>query len=117
MDEGNRQCLQMLLVEDNLINRKVAQKMLRRLGHNADLAVNGKEAVQALERRPYQIAFMDIHMPEMDGIETTRIIRERLVSEEQPHIVAVTTYNLEYSREMCFQSGTNGYIGKPVILD
>ncbi len=97
MDEGDRQCLQILLVEDNQINQKVAQKMLRRLGHNADLAVNGKEAVQALEKRPYQIVFMDIHMPKIEGIEATRIIRERLVSEEQPGIVAVTAYNLEYS--------------------
>lgn len=117
MDEGDRQCLRILLVEDNLINQKVAQKMLKRLGHNADIAVNGKEAIKALERRPYQIVFMDIHMPEMDGIEATKIIRERLISEERPHIVALTAYNLEYSREMCIQAGMDDYISKPAVID
>jgi CheY-like chemotaxis protein len=117
VDEGDSQCLKILLVEDNLINQKVAQKMLKRLGHNADIAANGKEAIRALERRPYQIVFMDIHMPEMDGIEATKIIRERLISEEQPHIIALTAYNLEYSREMCLQAGMDGYISKPVIID
>ncbi len=117
MDEGDRQCLRILLVEDNLVNQKVAQKMLKRLGHNADIAANGKEAIRALERRPYQIVFMDIHMPEMDGIEATKIIRERLASEERPHIVALTAYNLEYSREMCIQAGMDDYISKPAVID
>ncbi len=117
MDEGDSQCLRILLVEDNLINQKVAQKMLKRLGHSADLAVNGKEAIRALERQPYQIVFMDIHMPEMDGIEATRIIRERVISEERPHIIALTAYNLEYSREMCLGAGMDDYLSKPVIID
>lgn len=117
MDEGDRRCVRILLVEDNPINQKVAQKMLKRLGHNADLAVNGKEAIRALERRPYQIVFMDIHMPEMDGIEATRIIRERVISEDQPHIVALTAYNLDYSREMCLGAGMDDYLSKPVVID
>ncbi len=117
MDEGDRQCLRILLVEDNLINQKVAQKMLKQLGHNADIAANGKEAIRALERRPYQIVFMDIHMPEMDGIEATKINRERLISQERPHIVALTAYNLEYSREMCLQAGMDDYISKPAVID
>lgn len=109
--------MRILLVEDNLINQMVAQKMLKRLGHNADIAANGKEAIRALERRPYQIVFMDIHMPEMDGIEATKIIRERQISEERPHIVALTAYNLEYSREMCIQAGMDDYISKPAVID
>jgi len=117
MAEGDHHCLRILLVEDNLINQKVAQKMLKRLGHDADLAVNGKEAIQALESQPYQIVFMDIQMPEMDGLEATRIIRERRLSTEQPHIVALTAYNLEYGREMCLSAGMDDYISKPLIME
>ncbi len=117
MAEGDHHCLRILLVEDNLINQKVAQKMLKRLGHDADLAVNGKEAIQALESQPYQIVFMDIQMPEMDGLEATRIIRERWLSTEQPHIVALTAYNLEYSREMCLSAGMDDYMSKPLIME
>jgi CheY-like chemotaxis protein len=117
MAEGEHHCIRILLVEDNLINQKVAQKMLKRLGHDADLAVNGKEAIQALESQPYQIVFMDIQMPEMDGLEATRIIRERWLSSEQPHIVALTAYNLEYSREMCLSAGMDDYMSKPLIME
>jgi CheY-like chemotaxis protein len=87
------------------------------LGHDADLAVNGKEAIHALESQPYQIVFMDIQMPEMDGLEATRIIRERWLSTEQPHIVALTAYNLEYGREMCLSAGMDDYISKPLIME
>ncbi len=117
MGEGDHNCLRILLVEDNPVNQKVAQKMLKRLGHDADLAVNGKEAVQALESRPYQIVFMDIQMPEMDGLEATRIIRERCLSTEQPHIVALTAFNLVYGREMCLSAGMDDYLSKPLIME
>jgi len=117
MGEGDHNCLRILLVEDNPVNQKVAQKMLKRLGHDADLAVNGKEAVQALESRPYQIVFMDIQMPEMDGLEATRIIRERCLSAEQPHIVALTAFNLVYGREMCLSAGMDDYLSKPLIME
>lgn len=117
MSEGDHNCLRILLVEDNLINQKVAQKMLKRLGHDADLAVNGKEAIQALESHPYQIVFMDIQMPEMDGLEATRIIRERWLPAERPCIVALTAYTLEYGREMCLSAGMDDYISKPLIIE
>lgn len=117
MSEGDHNCLRILLVEDNLINQKVAQKMLKRLGHGADLAVNGKEAIQALESHPYQIVFMDIQMPEMDGLEATRIIRERWLPTERPCIVALTAYTLEYGREMCLSAGMDDYISKPLIIE
>jgi CheY-like chemotaxis protein len=89
MAEENNHCLRILLVEDNLINQKVAQKMLKRLGHDADLAVNGKEAIHALESHPYQIVFMDMQMPEMDGLEATRIIHERWLPTERPQRVVL----------------------------
>jgi CheY-like chemotaxis protein len=117
MCEGDLCGLRILLVEDNLINQKVAQKMLKKLGYDADLAVNGKEAIQALESRPYQIVFMDIQMPEMDGLEATRIIRQRCQLAEQPHIVALTAFGLEYSKEMCLSAGMDDYLSKPVRVE
>lgn len=117
MCEGDHYDMQILLVEDNPINQKVAQKMLKRLGHDVDLAANGREAVQALDSQPYHVVFMDIQMPEMDGLEATRIIRERCRFAEQPHIVALTAYNLEYSREMCLSAGMDDYLSKPVRVE
>jgi CheY-like chemotaxis protein len=117
MCEGDISDLRILLVEDNLINQKVAKKMLKKLGYDADLAINGKEAIQALESRPYQIVFMDIQMPEMDGLEATRIIRKRWQIAEQPHIVALTAYGLEYSKELCLSAGMDDYLSKPVRVE
>jgi CheY-like chemotaxis protein len=117
MCEGDISDLRILLVEDNLINQKVAKKMLKKLGYDADLAINGKEAIQALESRPYQIVFMDIQMPEMDGLEATRIIRKRCQLAKQPHIVALTAYGLEYSKELCLSAGMDDYLSKPVRVE
>jgi CheY-like chemotaxis protein len=91
--------------------------MLKKLGYDADLAINGKEAIQALESRPYQIVFMDIQMPDMDGLEATRLIRKRFHLTEQPHIVALTAYGLEYSKEMCLSAGMDDYLSKPVRVE
>ncbi len=117
MDEGDSNRLQILLVEDNLVNQKVAQKMLKRLGYHADLATNGEEAVHAIERQPYHVVLMDIHMPKMDGLEATRIIRKRKTLAEQPCIIALTAHCLEYSREMCIQAGMDDYLSKPATLE
>lgn len=106
--------LQILLVEDNEVNQKVAQAMLKRLGYHADLAVNGLEALQALESQRYDLVLMDIQMPEMDGLEATRAIRAGWPPAEQPYIIAVTAYALLYSVEMCLQAGMNDYIVKPL---
>jgi CheY-like chemotaxis protein len=117
MCEGDSNRLQILLVEDNLVNQKVAQRMLKHLGYHADLANNGEEAVEAIERQPYHVVFMDIHMPEMDGLEATRIIRKLWPSEEQPRIVALTAHCLDYSRDMCIQAGMDDYISKPATME
>jgi len=90
--------------------------MLNHLGYHADLAMNGVEAVQAIERQSYDIVFMDIQMPRMDGLEATRIIRSHRPSQKQPRIVALTAHCLEYSREMCIQAGMDDYIRKPATI-
>lgn len=106
-----------LLAEDNPVNQKIAQRMLKRLGYPVDVAANGIEALQALEHKSYSLILMDIQMPEMDGLEATRIIRKRLPENEQPRIIAVTAHALDYSREMCLDAGMDDYIAKPIHKD
>lgn len=89
--------------------------MLMRLGYRADVASNGLEAVQALERQPYDIVLMDVRMPEMDGFEATQAIRA--MDGPQPRIIAITAYALEGDREKCIEVGMDDYISKPVKLE
>jgi len=109
--------LRILLAEDNLVNQKVAQQILGRLGYIADLAANGKEAVAALQRQPYDLVLMDVQMPEMDGIEATRIIRSTLPAAHQPAIIAMTAAAMLEDRQLCLEAGMDGYIAKPVRFD
>jgi len=106
-----------LLAEDNPTNQKVAMSMLRHLGVKAAVASDGAEAVRAAERQHYDIVLMDVQMPEMDGLEATRQIREKLPPEKQPWIIAMTAYSLEGDREQCLGAGMNDYISKPVKLE
>ncbi len=108
--------LRLLLAEDNLINQKVALMMLRKLGIRADVAANGMEVLMALERQHYDIVLMDVQMPDMDGFETTRIIRERW-PKGMPYIIALTAHCLEGDRERCLCAGMNDYISKPVRME
>ncbi len=105
--------LSILVVDDNDINLKIASLMLKRLGHQADLAKNGEEAIKALENRRYDIVLMDIQMPEMDGIEATKIIRQRW--DYGPKIIVVTA--LDICRNACFEAGADNFLTKPLILD
>ncbi len=82
--------LRILVAEDNLVNQKVIQTMLGRLGYRADLAGDGQQAVEALQRQMYDVVMMDVQMPEMDGVEATRMIRRDLRPERQPYIIAMT---------------------------
>lgn len=106
--------LDILLVEDNLINQKLAMRVLNKLGYDPALANNGKEALEMLEERPYQVVLMDILMPEMDGLEATRSIRKN--NQHQPIIIAMTANALPEDRGECLKAGMNEYITKPIDL-
>ena len=114
---GPSRDIQILLAEDNLVNQKVTGMMLEKLGYRADLAANGLEVLQALERQHYDLILMDVQMPEMDGLEATREIRRRWPGEDQPAIIAMTALALEGDQEMCLESGMDDYISKPVKMD
>ncbi|MDP3071943.1 MAG: PAS domain S-box protein [Opitutaceae bacterium] len=104
-----------LLAEDNVVNQKVAQAMLTRLGLRADLAATGREAIEALVRQPYDIVFMDVQMPVMDGLEATRHIVERWPEAvTRPWIIAVTANAMVGDRETCLGAGMDDYITKPL---
>ncbi len=108
--------LDVLLVEDNPVNQKVALRFLERLGYRADVATNGIEALNAINSRPYQLVFMDLQMPEMDGFEATRQIRRNLPADRQPCIIALTANALQSDRDLCLVAGMNDFITKPVKL-
>ena len=112
-----RHPLRVLLVEDNMINQKVAAKILSRLGYQSDIASNGFEAIESLERQPYDVVFMDIQMPEMDGNEATKRIRDRWPKDHQPYIIAMTAHALEGDREKYIARGMDDYVSKPIKVD
>jgi CheY-like chemotaxis protein len=108
----------LLLAEDNTVNQKVALMMLQRLGYRADVAANGFEVLEAVQRQSYDIVLMDVQMPEMDGLEATRRIRGRIDrTEEQPWIVALTANAMQGDRERCQAAGMDDYISKPIKLE
>jgi signal transduction histidine kinase/CheY-like chemotaxis protein len=108
--------MRVLLAEDNVSNQKVTMTMLKRLGYNADVAANGKEALKALEDQSYDLVLMDVRMPEMDGLEATRIIRQRW-PDKGPKIIAITAFALQGDKEKCMAAGMDDYISKPVRMN
>ena len=108
--------LRILVAEDNPSNQKVLLTMLRRLGYRPEAVADGREVLQALEIRPYDLIFMDVKMPEMDGLAATRMIR-KLRPGNGPKIVAITAYGLRGDRERCLEAGMDDYIAKPVKLN
>ncbi|MEM9456770.1 MAG: response regulator [Myxococcota bacterium] len=106
-----------LVVDDNMINLKVVERMLTRLGCDVDLAGGGQEAVDRVERAPYDLVLMDVQMPQMDGLEACGRIRQREQEGEQTHhvpIVALTAHAMEADRERCLAAGMDDYLSKPV---
>ncbi len=114
-EEGmaERHPLRILIAEDNVVNQKVALRLLEQLGYNGTIARSGLEALEALERKSYDLVLMDIRMPEMDGIETTRQICRRWPRTRRPRIIAMTANAQSSDRELCLQAGMDGYISKP----
>jgi CheY-like chemotaxis protein len=109
--------LRILLAEDNVINQKVAQHIFQRMGYRADVAANGLEVLAAIAQQTYDLIFMDMQMPEMDGLEATRQIYQRLQSGDltiRPRIVAMTANAMQGDREICLNAGMDDYISKPI---
>jgi CheY-like chemotaxis protein/HPt (histidine-containing phosphotransfer) domain-containing protein len=114
---AQRHPLRILLAEDNIINQKVALRLLERMGYRADVAATGAEVLDALHRQPYDVVLMDVQMPDMDGIEATGHIRATWPKAQQPYIIAMTAHVMEGYRQWCLDAGMDDYLGKPVQID
>jgi two-component system, sensor histidine kinase and response regulator len=111
---GNK-ALRILLAEDNLVNQKLASRLLEKRNHSVTVAINGREALAALEKNAFDLVLMDMQMPEMDGFEATRILREREKSTgRHQHLVAMTALAMNGDRERCMAVGMDGYLSKPI---
>src|SRR5262245_55207677 len=114
---AQRHPLRILLAEDNVVNQKLALSLLGQMGYRADVAANGLEAIEAVERQPYDLVFMDVQMPEMDGLEATREITRRWSRDQRPRIVAMTANAMQSDREMCLTAGMDDYMSKPIRVE
>ena len=131
--EERKQKIRILLAEDNLVNQKVASRLLEKLGYCADVVNNGKEVLNAIQNGSYHIILMDVQMPEMDGFETTKTIRkieQESRTRQKPHqkvsvkpktiqripIIAMTAHTMKGDRERCLKEGMDDYVSKPIQL-
>jgi signal transduction histidine kinase/ligand-binding sensor domain-containing protein/DNA-binding response OmpR family regulator len=107
--------LEILVVEDNLINQKLTSRILIKMGYQPDMADNGHHALEKLSAKKYNLILMDVQMPELDGLEATKIIRT--TEKKQPVIIAMTANAMESDREECIQAGMDDYMSKPIKLE
>ena len=114
---ARRHPLRILLAEDNVVNQKLALRLLQQMGYRADLASNGIEAIECVERQPYDLVLMDVQMPEMDGLEAARRIVAAPPPGGRPRIVAMTANAMQGDREACLAAGMDDYITKPIRVD
>jgi CheY-like chemotaxis protein len=114
---GHEHPLDILLAEDNVVNQKVALLLLDRLGYRADVAASGQEVIDAIQRQHYDVILMDVHMPEMDGIEATQRLFELLPADAHPYVIAMTAAAMQEDRERCRQVGMHNFISKPVKVE
>jgi CheY-like chemotaxis protein len=112
-----RHPLRILLAEDNLVNQKLALRLLQQMGYRADLAANGIEAIECVERKVYDVVLMDVQMPEMDGLEASRQITASHAAHKRPRIVAMTANAMQGDREQCLAAGMDDYVTKPFRVE
>jgi GAF domain-containing protein/DNA-binding response OmpR family regulator len=109
--------LRILLAEDNVVNQKLALRLLQQMGYRADLASNGLEAVDSVQRQTYDVVLMDVQMPEMDGLDASRAICARWPPGERPRIIAMTANAMQGDRDMCLAAGMDDYVTKPIRVE
>ncbi len=114
---ATRHPLRILLAEDNVVNQKLALRLLQQLGYRADVASNGIEAIECVARQPYDLLLMDVQMPEMDGLEATRRITARWPPGQRPRIAAMTANAMQGDREACLAAGMDDHVTKPIRVD
>jgi PAS domain S-box-containing protein len=114
---GQKRPLRILLAEDNIINQKVATRILSQMGYRPDVVQDGMEVLEALERAKYDVILMDVQMPNMDGLEATRQIRKLYEGPKRPWIIAMTANAMDSDRDNCFAAGMDGYLSKPVRIE
>jgi CheY-like chemotaxis protein len=116
-DMARRHPLRILLAEDNVVNQKLALRLLAQMGYRADVAANGLEAIDAIERQTYDVVLMDVQMPELDGFEASREINRRWPGEHRPRLVAMTANVMQGDRELCAAAGMDDYVAKPIRVE
>ena len=109
--------IKILVAEDNKINQKLVRNIFEGLGYKPDVVQNGLEVIEMLRRENFDLIFMDIQMPEMDGLDTTRFIRNKIASAKRPVIIAMTAFALEGDKEKCIEAGMDDYISKPFMIE
>jgi GAF domain-containing protein/DNA-binding response OmpR family regulator len=116
-DMAGRHPLRILVADDNAVNQKLAMRLLQQMGYRADLASNGLEAVESVQRQVYDVVLMDVQMPEMDGLEAARRIVAQSPDGKRPRIVAMTANAMQSDRDLCMAAGMDDYVAKPIRVE